>query len=419
MQETLTSLMSNNKKILLIGTGGGDDIFSCFLPALFLKEKEVHIMGLLSPAAFHTYNGHKENVINKLGNKEIFRTIQCCNNTFTIPFADTLLPSLTDSVKNFYHLSLRPNMSTVIRELESFVNINEYDVILAVDVGGDILADSAIDKQILSPLIDFSVLKILSKIKTRAKIYLLEFGLGTDGEIRSGKRMLELLDELLTNDILLQTEKISTSSTELRDFEKKYNVIKKVRSGNTLREFFVGIHRRETKHYFYHCYKIGNFSYPYSFSYTIPESLLNKCFLLDVKKLARLRRDKIKSYNNFLELLIKYKHNTSWSTEFDLNYLWDDKFCIYVLDVNCEDDASERILREGLVYFANNSAKKYPAHFALIKTAKLQKVRSNKYISGINLNVVSNEEFAIVYKDGLSEPAKHLLKRIEAYSATI
>ena len=93
------------KKAFVFGTGGGNDILSAIIPALRLNKLGVKtdIGGVLSPAAFHTFDGKNEQVINEVYN--VKRYIKTLSGDKFIDLIDNYLPEATKKLGLDYKFS--------------------------------------------------------------------------------------------------------------------------------------------------------------------------------------------------------------------------------------------------------------------------------------------------------------------------
>ncbi len=256
----------DNSKILLLGSGGGSDIFSCLLVADILKTNipniQIDLAGMLSPAAVHYYkdkfrNNTRERPLNYF-NKDTLMSRKLENeHKSEVSFIDKKLwdaiahMGLEDTIGQTFHLSCRFGTNRVAMALKDACAANGYKMILAVDVGGDMI-QSLCSGGTLSPIMDWTTLNILGK----ANIYscILEFGFGVDGE-SMGKIDLEIRKQATLGDI-------STCDESIKKFSLMFNeVMKPIRSGHTIPLFLEGL-EPENKNF-------GIFTYPHSYAYRI------------------------------------------------------------------------------------------------------------------------------------------------------
>lgn len=349
------------KKALLLGTGGGNDIVSTMLIAEYLMNQGIQcdVAGVLSPGAIHEFNGEIEQPINKL-EKDARRYI-ASNNRCEISFIDSILPDLSKrmeyKVDQFYDFSTKFGTSILEREINHLINENGYDLFLEVDVGGDILGRKK-DKTLLSPLMDFTSLYLLDKVCVDS--YLVEFGLGTDGELRKAG-MLEILEELRTKNVLLSEGEIDNSHTEVKRFRELYGNIANVRAGNTGRMTLKTLDIKGTDQdlvsQYYSKWVVGNMP-PLKnyFDVTIPYKTFGKVYLMDGKKLPSLRTETAISYESALEQFVKIKSDTpEWKTELDMCYV--DGNYILTPSLQLEKAMREEIIKYGLKVLVNGNAK--------------------------------------------------------------
>jgi hypothetical protein len=180
------SLYHNHKKALVLGTGGGNDIVSALIVALDLQKHglEVGLAGVNSPAAIHTYGGELEQPVNRIVPNT--RRYIPAKISREISYVDAHLPELLEKhdmqIDALYDLSVRFGTEKLTEGMRALIAQEQYDLLVAVDVGGDILARGAQDAEILSPQMDLTSLHLLEKVGIPS--VLIEMGYGTDGELR-------------------------------------------------------------------------------------------------------------------------------------------------------------------------------------------------------------------------------------------
>lgn len=321
----MLNLPKKYNKALLIGTGGGNDIVSALLPALYLINQgtQVDIAGILSPGAVHTYQGKPEQIINKL--EGVVKRFISSKRPTEISFIDTSLLQIVKELKipinNFYNLSTKWGSNDLLAATKKLVETNKYDLVLGVDVGGDILARGAEDSKLFSPMMDFTSLRILPNLNVDS--FLLEFGLGTDGELES-KGIQEILQELKEKNLLLNENKISKEDKEVGLFKTIYEKASKVRTGNTIPLTLKSLDHKGSDLIVEHkqSSRIGSKKWESITKVTLLEETLGKAYLIDVKELVKNRPSTTLPHNNPLEQIIKLKKVPTWKTELDLDYLW-------------------------------------------------------------------------------------------------
>ncbi|MBI5066177.1 DUF1152 domain-containing protein [Candidatus Woesearchaeota archaeon] len=321
----MLNLPKKYNKALLIGTGGGNDIVSAILPALYLSKQgtQVDIAGILSPGATHTYRGKQEQVINKLEG-DVKRFISSKKPT-EISFVDSSLPQIAKELKipvnNFYNLSTKQGSQELSVTVKKLVETNKYDLVLGVDVGGDILARGKEDSKLFSPMMDFTTLYILPCLNVDS--FLLEFGLGTDGELESNG-IREILTELRQKNLILNESEINKNDKEVSSFKIIYEKISKTRTGNTIPLTLKSLEHKGSDLIVEHKHttRINNKKWELITEVRLLEETLGQAYLIDVKALVKNRQSTVLQHSNPLEQLIQLKKIPTWKTELDLNYLW-------------------------------------------------------------------------------------------------
>lgn len=236
------------KRVLLIGTGGGSDIFSCLLVADILVRTNpdiyIDIAGMLSPASLHTYTYRHSEEVTFIENPMTFfypttkikRTLEDKNKT-EISFVDNHFwnaifeMNLEHDIGDVFHLSCRYGTQRLVDAMRDWCAIRQYDYVLGVDVGGDILAPKTC-KTILSPIMDWTTLFVLKSLKTPS--YILEFGYGLDGEAEGSiyENCPYLNGYPIVKDFMNNVEGWNYC---FDNFQGMYhNVMKPVRSGHTV-----------------------------------------------------------------------------------------------------------------------------------------------------------------------------------------
>src|SRR3989344_7713833 len=136
----------NYSKALVIGAGSGRDIASAVLITEKLREKrtEVDLAGFLTPWALHEFDDELERPVNKLSERPTRKFIA---NREAVSldsyFEQQLMPinrELGLGIGDIFLFSLHYGTERLRIELEKLVAQKGYDFIVAVDVGGDILA---------------------------------------------------------------------------------------------------------------------------------------------------------------------------------------------------------------------------------------------------------------------------------------
>ncbi len=314
-------------KALVLWTWGGNDIVSAIIVALKLQRQGIQtdIAGVLSPAVVHYFWWKSEKVINRI-EWNVERIIPTKKGK-QISFLDGKLPMITKNawvhIENFYDFSTRYWTKKLAQGVNDLIQEKQYDLFVAVDVGWDILARWARDSTLLSPVMDFASLNLLKNISIDN--LLVEFWLGTDGELRADG-MREILKEVEEKWLLLWQSQLSESDPEIQKFKEIYNEISKTRIGHTatiLQETLkhIGEKNDHLSPYFF-ISQIGNTKVEHHFDVTIPHESFGKMYTIQGKEFAQQREQTAFSFDNSLEQYIRLKTMQSdWKTELDLFYL--------------------------------------------------------------------------------------------------
>ena len=221
------------QKVLFIGTGGGNDVFSTILAALSLQRtmtwESCAIAGVLSPFHIHkpvqatAYPG----VVEILPTSK--RYVQNKKDCKEISFVDATVAALVDqgiehlAIEKVYGLSLRQGSQGV---KQSLITLHQdYDYIVLVDVGGDILYRGEADTHIQSPMFDAIVLK--GFVEAGVPGVLFEAGPGTDGEID-----YDILEKILFEQSLKRTALMPRDIWQWQNLYQDH--ISAVRPGHTV-----------------------------------------------------------------------------------------------------------------------------------------------------------------------------------------
>ncbi|MDP3026910.1 MAG: DUF1152 domain-containing protein [Nanoarchaeota archaeon] len=338
------------KKPLVIGMGGGNDIVSAtlVLSDLINSGKKPDLAGICSPGAWHVYDRKEEKPVNILTSQT--KRYRPSKNPVDLSFIDAKLPEFLkeqDISSKVYNLSLRYGTSSLISGLQELIKEREYDGLIAVDIGGDVLARGPKDPTILSPLMDFTIMYVLSQIETPSTLVV--FGLQTDGELRP-KGCEEILQELKNSGLLKDTVTIKDSDKAIKTFEKVYRKIENIRHGHTAEMTFKTLKATADIHADYkRTIRILDRKWHQDFPITLEAKYFGKAFVIDLKGLAKTRELAF-SYKTPLELYIKTKKIVDTKTEMDMMYEWANETCLWLglLCPQIQDSERKEILKYGI-----------------------------------------------------------------------
>lgn len=178
------------EKILFLGTGGGNDVFSATLAADALRGigwtwERAALGGVLSP--FHEH--HIEPLGSGFGRVSPASRREAVRRGWRrdVGFVDASVARLIaedatlQSVEGVFGFSLSEGADGLARSIREFAERQGYGQVVLVDVGGDIFYGGDRDTRVLSPM--FDALTLRAFLDAGVPGVLLEAGPGTDGEL--------------------------------------------------------------------------------------------------------------------------------------------------------------------------------------------------------------------------------------------
>lgn len=189
-------MFSQYKKILVLAVGGGNDSVSTLLLQLQLNKKfnyhpeEIDIVAVLPDCLdYHNLVSTPHSLVSII-NHDSTRSVQ---GYVMNAFPERILSQNKNifselPVKNVYGISMKQGSIGVCNSLKFLITQKTYDLILAIDVGGDFVAHKN-NLEVLSPMMDGYMLYALKELQSfitkeniSTKMMFSIFGLGTDGE---------------------------------------------------------------------------------------------------------------------------------------------------------------------------------------------------------------------------------------------
>ncbi len=225
-------------KVLFVGTGGGNDIFSCVLAADALWRMgwcwdEAIIAGVLSPFHYHTGVEEVDDACGLYAIGPSAKRFVCRNDESTqIGFVDAEVSKMVFAgdgdclrlnILGVCGLSLEKGSVGLAEVFKIFAEEGAFTVL--VDVGGDIFYRGKEDTHVLSPMFDSIVLRAF--VDSAAPGILFEAGPGTDGEMDP-----EALEEVLAKAEAVEHPLLSETVDEWEKLYEKW--IAPVRTGRTV-----------------------------------------------------------------------------------------------------------------------------------------------------------------------------------------
>jgi hypothetical protein len=313
------------QRALVVGAGSGRDFASAVLLTEKLRKSgaKVDLAGFLTPWALHTFEGKLEQPVNKLTrNSNKFTPNQRYH--FLSDYFEPLLLDLNEELnlglKNLYLLSLQHGMDRLQTQLQALVSSEKYDLILAADVGGDILAQKSDFSSIKTPIVDQSCLNLLKRLKTDAERVLAVVSPGVDGEIPI-PRILDIVNKLRKDGSFLG-EEIFFDSESFSRFLAVNEAIN-MRSGSyshtfkMIRDFSMKMNGSSSLETYLQEIKIGNHTWMLKSPIKLDADLMQKIFYFDLIGLSTIDITYPDIFNAFLEL----KRCGVCATEIDFSHI--------------------------------------------------------------------------------------------------
>ncbi|OEU53860.1 MAG: hypothetical protein BA872_09970 [Desulfobacterales bacterium C00003060] len=324
--------MFNDKgysKALVIGAGSGRDMASCVLITERLRKlgTGVDLAGFLTPWALHTFDGELEKPVNELGGKKTRKFIASEERVYLDSYFEPEMVKFNREfglgTGRFYLFSLQYGTVRLQDELERLIKGNSYDTVIALDVGGDILARKKDYPWLLTPVVDFSCLNILAGLGSMIESHLIVVAPGVDGEIPC-RNLQEIFDELEGKGLVLDSEELRKNGSSYQTYQRVNNEINsRTRSySNTFRliEKVVSSNRAHITDTLKKRVSVKERTWKLSFPVDLRSSLAKGMYLFDLKSIYSIR-DAEFSYKNIFEAFMRLKQLGAGGTEIDLSFV--------------------------------------------------------------------------------------------------
>jgi hypothetical protein len=173
------------KRVLIIGAGGGGDIVGCLPSSFWIKScGGIPILGSLTWERTEVYEGFGPQSFEEIdGLFDRVGTVAWGNEKTVkkdgkLPFQATKVSSYLEEPVVF--LDITKGVKQLIEDLTKFKEKNQIDMIIALDVGGDIISRGN-EKGLHSPLADAMTMAVVTAIPGPKALGI--FGLNCDGEL--------------------------------------------------------------------------------------------------------------------------------------------------------------------------------------------------------------------------------------------
>jgi len=362
------------KRALVIGSGSGRDFASAVLLTERLRRSgaKVDLAGFLTPWAMHTFEGKLEQPLNRLTrNSNKFRPN--LRYDFLSGYFEPLLLDLNFElglgIRDMYLFSLQHGLERLAEALQGLVSSRQYDLIVAADVGGDILARPADYNSVRTPIVDQSCLRLLQTIESDAKLVVAVVSPGVDGEIPL-PRMADIIEGTKREGACLGEEHYFEDEAFQRFIS--LNEAINSRSGSyshtfrMIRQMSLQANGSKAMETYLHEIKIANQSWMIRSQVELDPDLIRKIFYFDLKGLPAADI----SYRNLFDAFLAIKWSGAGGTEIDLSHipmgLSDSKYdgSLYMLSPasSIKGQMREEMLLEGLRLIHTGQARKLIVH---------------------------------------------------------
>jgi hypothetical protein len=195
MDKKYFDLLANSKNPLVLAVGGGNDSVSTLLIQKQLQEtfgyypKKINVVAMLPDCLDYEHLGQSGHPLVGIINENTQRYVQGKLMTAfperILSMNKNIIPTLP--IENVYGLSMKSGSVGIAQALEYLITTQEFDLILAMDVGGDFIAVPE-NIEVLSPMMDAYMMYALKSLHAnntkfqQIPIIYGVFGLGTDGE---------------------------------------------------------------------------------------------------------------------------------------------------------------------------------------------------------------------------------------------
>ncbi|PXF59009.1 MAG: hypothetical protein C4B58_04855 [Deltaproteobacteria bacterium] len=249
---------------------------------------------------------------------------------------------------------------TLAERLRRLIKTRAYDTIIAVDVGGDILADKNDFETLLTPMVDLACLDIIGEMPDWISAYLAVVVPGVCGEVPR-ERIDDIIAESRKNHSLIDV----IDFNEYSPYYKKYEMLNREinhRTGSySHTEWMIkGIVQQKPaaniKAVYEKSYQIGKREWRIRFPVEIGKDYFNRIYFFDLKHFKSHRSHIKMKYHTVIDGFMKSRLMGTCGTEVDMSSVplqfekEEMKMPVFLLTPCCHTDAVQRrdIINYGL-----------------------------------------------------------------------
>ncbi|MDY6837442.1 MAG: DUF1152 domain-containing protein [Thermodesulfobacteriota bacterium] len=317
------------ERALVVGAGSGRDMASCVLVSETLRQggTAVDLAGFLTPWALHRFDGELERPINELrgqkSRKFILSEEEVSLDSYFEPELVDLNRDLALGVGRFYLFSLQYGTAKLKGEIEKLIKENAYDVLIALDVGGDILARRGEYPWLLTPMVDFSCLSLLGGMGPPIDCYLAVAAPGVDGEIPSSN-LMDIFNELEGKGLVLDCQVLEKESRSYQTYRAVGNDLnaRTASRSNTFRLIEKVLSSKSThlSETLEKRVSLRDRKWKLSFPLDLRLSLARKIYYFDLRTVYAAKDTNL-AYHSILHAFVMLKQLGAGGTEVDLSFV--------------------------------------------------------------------------------------------------
>jgi hypothetical protein len=321
------SAVARRNRTLVIGAGSGRDIASAMLAVGMHRERfgSIDLAGFLTPWAWHSFDDQPERPINQLRGRAVKFLAGQPDRPLTSFFEPSLPAVFADrgiEVDDIYLFSLQYGTAALERPFRELVSTGGYDRIVAVDIGGDILARRQEFGRVLTPLIDFSCLELLTALSSSVSVELVVVAPGVCGEVASDA-LTQIFETLAHGGAVTSVEHYTADTPAYREFVAVNQELERLTTARShtfrvVTELAARAPQQDAyDKEFVRRYQIGDTAFDVTFPVSIAPRLHNQIWHLDPARVHRLLARPALHFRTLLDALAVAKNASLCGTEID------------------------------------------------------------------------------------------------------
>lgn len=332
---------------------------SAIIEVEHLRELGAHtidLAGFLTPWALHSFDGVVEQPVQRVESGKTIQKMFADKKRTELPNSfEGMMPELNAAygwgINNMFVFSLQHGYEKLSVAWNELMRSQGYDMVVAIDIGGDILAQQQDVPLLRTPIVDMVCLKLLKETQlTGVSTALGVIGLGTDGEIPI-ERMQEIRKEYECRGCIIYEHAVHMSSgftDAMHIIDKKMNV----RSGTHLAmKYCEGrAHESHVDFPITRMYRVGQKIFSQKDSMKLDPSLALSAMYLPVEDVQNTITSVVPTFESMLELQKIFRPHTL-STELDLKFVDGIFMCTPPRDLHA--DMRKEIIKYAMEYYRN------------------------------------------------------------------